>query len=101
MAISRVSGLMEYFPANSKFLGHLSLEQHAREPKILVTCVALVDPIAATAIDGPIAEGLLKPHRKKHLDVACPKTAVFVTSGQIDLRKIPQLAAANPCCPLG
>jgi hypothetical protein len=58
-----------------------------REPKILVTCAALVDPIADTAIDGPIAEAFLKPHRKKHLDVARPKPTIFVAGGQIDQRK--------------
>jgi hypothetical protein len=57
VAINRVSGLMEYFSADSQFVGHFSLQQHTREPKILV-CAALVDPITATAIDGPIAEAL-------------------------------------------
>ena len=86
-AINRVSGLMEYFSANSQFVGHFSLQQHTREPKIFITCAAWVDPIAATAIDSPIAEALLKPHREKHLDVARPEAAIFVASGQIDLRK--------------
>ena len=65
LAIDRVSRLMKYFPADRKFVGYLSLEQHTREPKILVSRAALVDPIAAAAIEGPIAEALLKPHRKK------------------------------------
>src|SRR5262245_16401672 len=87
VAINRVSGLMEYFTADSKFVSHLSLEQQTREPEVLVTYPALVDPITATAIDGPIAEALLKPHRKKHLDVACAEAAIFVAGGQIDLGK--------------
>jgi hypothetical protein len=87
VAINGVGGLMEYFSADGKFVGHLSLEQHTREPKIFVTCAALVDPIAASAIDGPIAETLLKPHRQKHLDVAHAEAAVFVAGGQIDLWK--------------
>src|SRR5262245_60721789 len=78
---------MEYFPTDSKFVSHLSLEQHTGEPKILVTCAALVDPIAGTAIDGPIAEALLKPYREKHLHVSRAETTVFVAGGQIDQRK--------------
>src|SRR4029077_3447899 len=77
---------MEYFSADSEFVGHFSLQQHTREPKILVWA-ALVDPIAATAIDGPIAKAFLKPYREKRLDVARPEAAIFVASGQIDLRK--------------
>src|SRR5262245_21396962 len=65
VSIYRVGGLMEYFPTYGKFVSHLSLEQHAREPKILVTYTALVDPIPATGIDGPIAETLLRPDRDK------------------------------------
>ena len=38
VAINRVGCLMEYFPANRQFVGYLSLEQHTREPKILVAC---------------------------------------------------------------
>src|SRR5262245_49444283 len=87
MAVNRGSSLMKYFSADSKLVGHLSLEQHAREPKILVTCTALVDPIAATAINGPIAEALLKPYWKEYLDVTCAEAAIFVASGQVDLRK--------------
>ena len=87
VAINRVGGLMEYFPTHGKVVGHLSLDQQTREPKILVICAALVDPIAAATIDGPIAEALLKPHRKKHLDVADPEPPVFVAGGQIDQRK--------------
>ena len=64
ISINRVGGLMEYFPTYGKFVGHLSLEQQAREPKILVTYTALVDPIPATGIDGPIAETLLRPDRE-------------------------------------
>src|SRR5262249_45250122 len=78
---------MEYFPADRKFVGHLSLEQDTGEPKILVTCAASVDPIAATVIQGPIAEALLKPHRKKHLDMTRSESAVFVAGGQIDQRE--------------
>ena len=62
VAINLVSGLMEYFSADGQFVGYFSLQQHTKEPKILV-CAALVDPIAATAIDGPIAEALPKLHR--------------------------------------
>ena|SRR6187200_83784 len=87
VAINRVGGLMEYFPADSKFVSHLSLEQHTGEPKILVTYAALVDPIAATAIDSPIAETLLKPHREKHLHVSRAEATVFVARRQIDLRE--------------
>src|SRR5262245_45440880 len=65
VSICRVGGLMEYFPTYGKFVSHLSLEQHAREPKILVTSTAWVDPIPATGIDGPIAETLLRPDREK------------------------------------
>ena len=42
VAINRVDGLMEYFPTHGKIVGHLSLDQQTREPKILVTCAALV-----------------------------------------------------------
>ena len=66
VSINRVSGLMEYFPADRKFVCHFPLEQQTGEPIILVGYAALVDPITATAIDSPIAEALLKPHWKKH-----------------------------------
>src|SRR5262249_49755495 len=75
---------MEYFPTYGKVVGHLSLDQQTREPKILVTCAALVDPIAAATIDFPIAEALLKPHRKKHLDVAHPNSGDHEQSPEKD-----------------
>src|SRR5262245_65258764 len=43
--------------------------------------------MAATAIDGPITEALLKPHREKHLDVTRAEPAVFIAGGQIHQRK--------------
>jgi hypothetical protein len=42
MAINRIGSLVEYFPTHGKFVGHLSLKQEAREPKILVTYAALI-----------------------------------------------------------
>src|SRR6185295_7190902 len=72
LSINGVGGLMEYFPADSECVGHLSLKQEPSEPKIFVTHASSIDPIAATTIDGPIAEALLKPQREKHLDMAYP-----------------------------
>src|SRR5262245_28393815 len=84
VSIYRVGGLMEYFPTYGKFVAHLSLEQHAREPKILVTCTALVDPIPATGIDGRFAETLLRPDREKPQDVACSQPTALVTAWQLN-----------------
>src|SRR5262249_9677678 len=88
VAINRVGGLMEYFPTHGKIVGHLSLDQQTREPKILVTCAALVDPIAAAAgllQDGP--EATQFACAANHLTVAGSIATPFTKLDEVEQMK--------------
>ena len=58
LAVDCVGGLMEQFSAYDQFVGHLPLQEPAKEPKILVIrATAVVDPVSTTAVRRPVAQG--------------------------------------------
>ena len=48
---------MEYLGADSQLLGYLALQQPTEEPVVAIDrVVAVIDPVTAAAIGGPITE---------------------------------------------
>src|SRR5579872_1993548 len=72
-------GLVENFAADSELLRNLSLQQPAEEPVVVIFGAgAVIDPVTAAAIGGPLAEAFLNPERKirSHIAGAEPPTRV-------------------------
>src|SRR5579863_5493907 len=88
LASDRVGGLMEKFAADGELFRDLLLQQPADEPVILIErAAAVIDPIAAAAIGGPIAEAFLQPDRQIDADVTSAQPAALVAGRQFDQRK--------------
>src|SRR5580693_205784 len=84
-ASDRVGSLVEKLTADGELLGDLFLQQPADEPVILVErAAAVVDPIAAAPVSGPIAEAFLQPHRQIYAHVTGAETAALVSGRQFD-----------------
>src|ERR1700722_15686652 len=94
LRVNRISGaegdrrrLVEDFAADSELLRDLTLQQPAEEPVVAICgAVAMIDPVTAAAIGGPIAETFLNPERKIRAHVAGTEPAIRVAGRKLDER---------------
>src|ERR1700684_3980192 len=79
--------LVEDFAADSELLRDLTLQQPAEEPVVAICgAVAMIDPVTAAAIGGPLAEAFLNPERKIRAHVAGAGPAIHVAGRKLDER---------------
>src|SRR6202050_2466382 len=80
-------GLVEDFAADSELLRNLTLQQPAEEPVVAICgAVAVIDPVTAAAIGGPLAEAFLNPERKIGAHIAGTEPASHVAARKLDER---------------
>src|ERR1700683_5535309 len=79
--------LVEDFAADSELLRNLTLQQPTEEPVVAIRgAVAVIDPVTAAAIGGPLAEAFLNPERKIRAHIASAEPPIHVAGGQLDER---------------
>ena len=76
---------MDFKPGTERF-GDLALKLPAGIPVVTVV-LAGIEPMATTSIGGPVAEFLLKQHRKKDLGLAIAQPLPPVSGGKLDRRE--------------
>src|SRR6202161_4674827 len=79
--------LVEDFAADGELLRNLTLQQPAEEPVVAICgAVAVIDPVTAAAVGGPLAETFLNPERKIRPHIASAEPAIHVAGRKLDER---------------